>query len=162
MTIAMLLCIWLVGGNLYADYREQPVNRAIATYVRQHPTNPPNQTAIDLQVLMAKLGISIGEFGDGSKLKVVPSQSAIAEWKAIETTLINYLVLDSDLSTTEDSFQPVLAKLHRYLNHHQAEIDTIQNQLTSRELPNWDTDSRWVADSNPDAGDSWRSDKLNY
>jgi hypothetical protein len=66
--ITLILSIWLIGGNLYAEYREQPLNQAIASYVRQHPKTAPNQSAIDLQTSIAKLGFSVGKFGDGSKV----------------------------------------------------------------------------------------------
>ena len=153
LAITLLLSIWLIGGNLYADYREQPLNQAIANYVHQHPKTPPNQAAIDLQASIAKLGLSVEKFGDGSKVKIQPDNKDISEWKAIEPTLTKYLELDDELAKTEDSFAPVPAKLHEYLNKHRADIETIQSQLIERELPLWGTDSSWIEQTHPNHKD---------
>jgi hypothetical protein len=160
--IVVILSIWLIGGNLYADYREQPLNQEIANYVRQHPKTPPNQAAIDLQATMAKLGISVERFGDGSKVKVNPDKAAINEWNKIEPTIRNYLVLDSEIAKGEDSFQPVPAKLHNYLSEHQNYLDIIRNRLINNELPEWGNDSGWIERNDPNAGDAWKSSNVKY
>jgi hypothetical protein len=150
--IVIILSIWLIGGNLYADYREQPLNQAIANYVRQHPKTPPNQAAIDLQASMAKLGISLVNFSDGSKATAKPDKLATEEWKAITPILDEYV--NKQLDKTEDSILPPPAKLHAYLDSHQADIAAIQGQLLGSSLPSWGSDSAWVERSDPKAGDS--------
>jgi hypothetical protein len=158
--IVIILSIWLIGGNLYADYREQPLNRAIVNYVRQHPKTAPNQTAIDLQAAMAKLGISLVTFSDGSKATVKPDKLAIEEWKAIYPILDEYVA--NQLKTTEDSILPPPAKLHTYLDSHQADIAAIQSQLLGSSLPSWGSDSAWVERSDPKAGDSLYTERAYY
>jgi hypothetical protein len=160
--IVAILSIWLIGGNLYADYREQPLNQAIANYVRQHPKTPPNQAAIDLQAAMAKLGISVERFGDGSKVKVNPDKAAINEWNKIEPTIHNYLLLDSEIAKGEDSFQPVPAKLHNYLSEHQNYLNIIRDRLINNEFPEWGNDSGWIERTDPNAGDAWKSSNVKY
>jgi hypothetical protein len=156
--IVIILSTWLIGGNLYADYREKPLNEAIANYVHQHPKTPPNQAAIDLQAAISKLGIPLVVFGDGSKATLKPDRLATQEWKTILPILDEY-VPKQLLNKTEDSSSPLPTKLHAYLNSHQAEIDTIQNQLASDNLPSWGSDSAWVAHSNFNAGDGANTDR---
>jgi hypothetical protein len=158
--IVVILSIWLIGGNLYADYKEQPLNQAIANYVRQHPKTPPNQAAIDLQASMAKLGISLVNFSDGSKATVKPEKIATEEWKVITPILDKYVT--NRLNITEDSILPPPAKLHAYLNSHQADITAIQDRLLGSTLPNWGSDSAWVERSDLNAGDSRYVEWPNY
>jgi hypothetical protein len=160
--ISIVLSTWLIGGNLYADYKEQPLNQAIASYVRQHPKTAPNQSAIDLQASIAKLGFSVEKFGDGSKVKVTPNKTELAEWGKIDMALTSYSVLNNELSKTGDSFLPIPAKLHTYINNHQSEITAIENQLLDRDLPDWGSDSAWIDRSDPNAGDSWTEKIVNY
>jgi hypothetical protein len=162
IVIVIILSIWLIAGNLYADYKEQPLNEAISNYVCQHPKTPPNQAAIDLQDAMAKLGISAERFGDGSKVKVKPDKVAINEWNKIKPTLHNYLLLDSEIAKGEDSFQPVPVKLHNYLSEHQNYLDIIRDRLINNELPEWGNDSRWIERNDPNAGDAWESSNTKY
>jgi hypothetical protein len=146
--IVIILSIWLIGGNLYADYREKPLNEAIANYVHQHPKTPPNQAAIDLQAAMAKLGISVGGFGDGSKALVEPDKLAAQEWKTIEPILDEYVIKQIP-GKTENLLLPSSGKLPEYLKSHQAQITSIQNRLASGNLPNWGNDSGWIEGRNP-------------
>jgi hypothetical protein len=132
--IVIILSIWLIVGNLYADYREKPLNEAISNYVRQHPKTAPNQAAIDIQALMAKLGISLVNFSDGSKATAKPDKLATEEWKAITPILDEYV--NKQLDKTEDSILPPPAKLHAYLDSHQADIAAIQYRLKSKSRGN--------------------------
>ncbi|WP_157260115.1 hypothetical protein [Chamaesiphon minutus] len=87
-SILLTMSIYLIGGNMYAAEQEKPLEQAIATYVRQHPKTAPNESAIELQSLMTKLGLSVEAFGDGSEVKVKPDKVAIEEWKSVEPTFI--------------------------------------------------------------------------
>ncbi len=158
--IIIILSIWLIGGNIYADYREKPLNEAISNYVRQHPKTAPNQAAIDLQASMAKLGISLVNFSDGSKATAKPDRLATEEWKVITPILDKYVT--DRLNTTEDSILPFPAKLHAYLDSHQADITAIQDRLLGSTLPNWGSDSAWVERSDLNAGDSRYVEWPNY
>jgi hypothetical protein len=160
--ILIILSTWLIGGNLYAEYREQPLNQAIASYVRQHPKTALNQSAIDLQASIAKLGFSVGRFGDGSKVKVTPNKTAIAEREKIDVALDGYSILNNDLANTGNSFLPIPTKLHTYLSNHQSEITAIENQLLDRDLPDWGSDSAWLDRGDPNAGDSWTVEATKY
>jgi hypothetical protein len=151
-TIALTMSIYLIGGNMYAAEQEKPLEQAIATYVRQHPKTAPNQSAIELQALMTKLGLSVEVFGDGSEVKVKPDKAAIAEWKEIQDTLDKYSI--KHLNKIESSIEPLPPKLSSYLKTHQAEIEAIENHLINNPIPNWGADSGWIAKSDPKAGDS--------
>jgi hypothetical protein len=157
-TIALTMSIYLIGGNMYAAEQEKPLEQAIATYVRQHPKTAPNQSAIELQALMTKLGLSVEVFGDGSEVKVKPEKAAIAEWKEIEPIFKKYL--DNQLKTKE-SIEPIPEKLVSYIKFHQADINTIETLLMNNPVPHWGSDSAWIEKSDPKGGDSLFSKWMN-
>lgn len=131
--IALTMSIYLIGGNMYAAEQEKPLEQAIASYVRQHPKTAPNQSAIHLQALMTKLGLSIEVFGDGREVKVKPGKLESTEWKSIE---------------------PIPEKLVNYLKVHQTNINAIETQLINNPIPQWGSDSAWIEKSDPKGGDS--------
>jgi hypothetical protein len=151
-SIALTMSIYLIGGNMYAAEQEKPLEQAIASYVRQHPKTAPNQSAIDLQSLMAKLGQSVEVFGDGSEVKVKPDKKAIAEWKELQDMLAKYLL--KELKKIEGSIEPPPDKIASYLKTHQAYIEAIETHLINNPIPEWGSDSGWVEKSDPKAGDS--------
>jgi hypothetical protein len=151
-SIALTMSIYLIGGNMYAAEQEKPLEQAIAIYVRQHPKTAPNQSAIELQALMTKLGLSVEAFGDGSEVKVKPEKAAIVEWKKIENMLYAYSKKQSQ--KIEDSIEPLPTELSSYLKTHQTDIEAIENHLINNPIPNWGADSGWIAKGDPKAGDS--------
>jgi hypothetical protein len=151
MTIGLIvvtISIWLIGGNMYAAQQEKPIEQAITSYVRQNPTTPPNQSAIELQALISKLGLSVHAFGDGSAVKVQPTKAAIAEWKAIEPVLTAYK------PKTETDLQKIPDQLVRYLQQHRQDIEAIERQLAKGAVPMWGSDFRWLGQGDHRAGDS--------
>jgi hypothetical protein len=141
-----ILIIWLIVGNIYAAAQEQPLEQAIAIYAQQHPKTPPNQSAIELQSLMTKLGLSVKEFGDGSQVKVKPEPAKIAEWKEIEPKFNQYLT--EQLESIGDSIEPLPSELATYLKIHQSDIDAIETHLINQPISQWGMDSNLVAKSN--------------
>ncbi len=156
--IALITSIYLIGGNIYAAAQEKPLEQAIANYVRQHPKTAPNQSAIELQALMAKLGLSVEAFGDGTEVKVKPDRAAIAEWNEIEPVFKKYL--DEQLAT-KDSIEPVPDLLASYLKKHQPEIEAIETHLINYPISEWGSDPGWIANSDLQAGDSPYSQQMN-
>jgi hypothetical protein len=159
-SIALTMSIYLIGGNIYAAEQEKPLEQAIASYVRQHPKTAPNQSAIELQVLMTKLGLSVEVFGDGSKAKVKPSPTVLAEWKTTRSNLEKYL--DKQLAKTKDSIDPLPTELSNYLRHHQANIVAIETHLIDNPLPQWGVDLDWIQQSNLNTGNNSSSPLLRY
>lgn len=157
-SIALTISIYLIGGNMYASEQEKPLEQAIAGYVRQHPKTAPNQSAIDLQTLIAKLGLSIEGFSDGTEVKVNPDQAAIAEWKAIEPTFKKYL--NKQLETKE-LIEPFPDKLANYLKKHKTDIEAIETHLIDNPVPQWGSDVGWIERSDLKAGDSLYSKWIN-
>jgi hypothetical protein len=151
-SIALTISIYLIGGNMYAAEQEKPLEQAIASYVHQHPKTAPNRSAIELQALMTKLGLSIKAFGDGSEVKVKPEKAAIAEWKKIENMLYAYSRKQSQ--KIEDSIETLPTELSSYLKTHQIDIEAIENHLINNPIPNWGADSGWIARGDLKAGDS--------
>jgi hypothetical protein len=156
----LILSIWLIGGNIYAAAQEKPLEQAISNYAQQHPKTAPNQSAIELQSLMTKLGLSVKEFGDGSQVKVKPEPARIAEWKEIEPKFHKYLT--EQLESTEDSIEPLLSELATYLKTHKTDIDAIETHLINQPLPQWGIDSNWLANGDLAAGDSPRSKLVSF
>jgi hypothetical protein len=146
----LILSIWLIGGNIYAAAQEQPLEQAIVNYTKQHPKTAPNQSAIELQSLMTKLGLSVKEFGDGSQVK--PEPARVTEWKEIEPKFHKYLT--EQLESTEDSIKPLSSELATYLKTHQTDIDAIETHLINQPIPQWGMDSNWLANGDLTAGDS--------
>ncbi len=150
-SIVVTMSIYLIGGNMYAADREKPLQQAIATYISQYPPAAPNQSAIELQALMTKLGLSINVFGDGSKVKTIPTTAAIDEWKKIETEL--YTFVNKQLDKSEDSIDPIPDKVATYLKNHRADLDAIATHLTNNPLPEWGSNS-WISQRDPKADDN--------
>jgi hypothetical protein len=150
-SIVLTMNIYLIGGNMYAAEQEKPLEQAIASYVRQHPKTPPNQSAIELQALMTKLGLSVEAFGDGSEVKIKPEKAAIDEWKSIKPTFQKYL--DKQLETKE-LIEPFSDELANYLKKHKTDIAAIETHLINNPIPQWGSDIGWIEKSDPKAGDS--------
>ena len=141
----LLLSIWLIGGNIYAATQEKPLEQAIAIYEQQHPKTEPNQSAIKLQRLMTKLGLSVQLFGDGSHVEISSEKVKIAEWKEIEPKFHKYL--SEQLESSKDSIEPLPSELSTYLKMHQSDIDEIENHLINQSLPQWGMDSNLLLKS---------------
>ncbi len=156
--IVLTMSIYLIGGNMYAAEQEKPLEQAIASYVRQHPKTAPNQSAIELQTLMAKLGLSVEAFGDGTEVKVKLDQAAIAEWKAIKPVFKKYL--DKQLETKE-LIEPFSAELANYFKKHKTDIEAIETHLIDNSVPQWGSDIGWIEKSDVKAGDSLYSKWMN-
>jgi hypothetical protein len=156
--IAITVAIWFIGGNIYAAELEKPIEREIANYVRQHPTTPPNQSAIEFQNLITKLGWSLDVFGNGSEVKVKPSKAEIAEWKAIAPTFNQYrdkyLANSKDTQYTKKDYGKIPDRLVSYLDRHRSDIEAIQNHLATQPVPYYGSDSRWLQNGEVNAGDS--------
>jgi hypothetical protein len=160
LLVTLLISIWLIGGNLVAFELEKPMKQAITSYIRQYPNQPPNQSAIELQSLMAKLGLSEKVFGDGSKVTVKPDQGSWIRAKVLEQELDKYLTIQ--LYNIKDSYHATPAKLKEYLQEHQADIEAIENHLLTKPLPQWGTDLSWLEKDNPNGGDKASSTWTKY
>jgi hypothetical protein len=133
-SIALIVSIWLIGGNLVAAQLEQPLELAIASYLKNHTRTEANQSAIDLNILIAKLGIPADRDDDLSKAKFPPAKSIILERKEIKKISDKYF---DQLFSTEDSIKPLPIQLTKYLEEHQSDIDAITNYLISSPLLDW-------------------------
>jgi hypothetical protein len=133
-SIALIVSIWLIGGNLVAAHLEQPLEKAIASYLKNHTRTEANQSAIDLNTLIAKLGIPADRDDDLSKAKVPPAKSIILERKTIKKISDKYL---DQLYSAEDSIKPLPIQLTKYLEEHQSDINKITNYLISSPLLDW-------------------------
>ncbi|MGB3236898.1 MAG: hypothetical protein WBB29_01295, partial [Geitlerinemataceae cyanobacterium] len=55
MGLAGILAIWIVGGNWLASRKEQEIEQDLAAFSQQFPKTEPNDSALKLAELMAKL-----------------------------------------------------------------------------------------------------------
>ncbi len=51
-----LLAIWMIGGNFLASQQEKEIEQDIEEFVKRFPDTEPNDSALKLRALMAKLG----------------------------------------------------------------------------------------------------------
>jgi hypothetical protein len=142
--IGLNLIVSLIGLDLVATQTGKPLEAEIASYVQKHPKTAPNQSAIELQALMAKIGLSMEKFGDGSTIKVKPEKAAILESKEIRKILEEYL--DRQLDKSEESIEPVPQKISSYLKKHSEEI---KSHLISHPIAKWGADPSFLTSHNP-------------
>jgi hypothetical protein len=150
--IGLIISIWLIGGNLVAAQMEKPLNEAIADYKQRHPQTPPNQSAIELQALMTKLGISSDFFGDGSKTKNHPSKEDSSELSEINKPLREYL--EKKLDTTDffldlakiPTIETLPTKILSFLKKHGKDLKSIEDYLINNPLPARGIDGRYLDD----------------
>jgi hypothetical protein len=139
--IAISLSIWLIGGNLVAAQMEKPLNEAISDYKQRHPQTPPNQSAIDLQTLMAKLGVSYDFFGYRRETENNLGKQQYSEINEIKKALSEYLEKQFDRNETfvDLSEAPLIeilpAKILNYLKKYENDLVSIKNLLINNPLP---------------------------
>jgi hypothetical protein len=149
MAIVLLISTWLIGGNLLANQLGKPLTQAIINYQIRYATVAPNDSAVQLQALMTKLGLSVEYFHDGNQVKTQPTKAAVNEWKAIDKILDKYLRQNSTKFKGNQGSQEVLPKkLADFLAKHQPDLEAINNHLVKNSIPQW--------------GKSTKNDKLNY
>jgi hypothetical protein len=147
--IVLLISTWLIGGNLLADQLGKPLAQAIVNYQIRYATVAPNESAVQLQALMTKLGLSVEYFHDGNQVKTQPTKAAVNEWKAIDKILDKYLRQNSTKFKGNQGSQEVLPKkIADFLAKHQPDLEAINNHLVNSSIPQW--------------GKSTKDDKLNY
>jgi hypothetical protein len=147
-SIGLILSIWLIGGNLIAAELEKPMEQAIANYVRQHPDQSPNQSAIDLQSLITKMGMSFVETSTIDKINKLSKKDA----ESRKIVLIIDKFLERKSNQTENSvrkdtieFAELLpSELSNYLETHQSDIEAINSLLMNNLLPQLGEDSSWL------------------
>jgi hypothetical protein len=140
-----LLAIWMIGGNFLASQQEKEIEQDIEEFVKRFPDTEPNDSALKLRKLMAKLGISGGgtpEFPiDAYTLShpdfaVSPSDGQAFE--EIRGELQDYL--DAQLSKPNDTIDTIPKKLRTYLKKNVKNIEDISKHILQNGTLQWQRD----------------------
>jgi len=142
-SLSILLAIWMIGGNFLASQQEKEIKQDIDAFVERFPDTEPNDSALKLRALMAKLGIS----GDGatefpidaytlSHPDFAVSPSGRQAFDEIREELGDYL--DAQISKPNDNVDPIPDKLKKYLIENEEDIEAISQHILNNEVPRWE------------------------
>jgi hypothetical protein len=126
LSLIYLMAIWLGVVGVFAMSATKPLRYEMALYAKQHPTTPPNSTALALQPLMAELGLKIDRFADGTPANPAVKVNKLAEkdWEALGMLPIGAYVRER----TEPS-KPLPEPLVTYLQKYRSKILKIQQVI---------------------------------
>ncbi len=153
MGLAGILAIWIVGGNWLASRKEQEIEQDLAAFSQQFPKTEPNDSALKLAELMAKLGINSGVIYDPveSKSKFLgdfsPSEVDKKAFEDIQEELGDYLGVQ--IAKPNDTIDPPSEKLQRYLASKQTVLAEIRQHVLTNEVPHWGTDIDYILEGDP-------------
>ena len=140
-----LLAIWMIGGNFIASQQEKEIEQDIQEFVKRFPDTEPNDSALKLRALMAKLGISGGgtpEFPIDAYTISHPdfavSESKRQAFEEIREELGNYL--NTLISKPNDNVDPIPDQLRQYLIDNAEYIEAIRQHILNNEVPQWERD----------------------
>ena len=147
--LAGLLAVWIVGGNYIASVQEKEIEQDLAAYAQRFPKTEPNDAALKLAALIAKLGI---DAGGGNFSPVDRYMESVADFRSseddrkafeeIRRELKQYL--DAEIAKPNDTVNPPSEKLQRYLASKQTALAEIRQQVLNNEVPHWGTDISWI------------------
>jgi len=148
-----LLAVWIVGGNLLAEQQENKIREEMAEWANKFPKTEPNDSALKLRILLAKLGISSVSSTlyliDAYTLThpdFIPSETEGKAFQDIQKELWEYL--DEQLAKPNDEIDAPPEKLQQYLESQAAVIEEIINHVRDNEVPRWETDITYIMDGN--------------
>ena len=141
--LAGLLAVWIVGGNYIASVQEKEIEQDLAAYAQRFPKTEPNDAALKLAALIAKLGINAGggSFSPVDRYTLAnfsPSEDDRKAFEEIRPELKQYL--DAEIAKPNDTVNPPSEKLQRYLASKQTALAEIRQQVLNNEVPHWGTD----------------------
>ena len=144
-SVSVLLAIWMIGGNFLASQQEKEIEQDIQKFVKRFPDTEPNDSALKLRALVAKLGIS----GDGATEFPIDaytmshpdfsvSESDRTALEEIRKELGDYL--DAQISKPNDTVAPIPDQLRQYLIDNAKDIESIRKHILNNEVPVWQRD----------------------
>jgi len=144
-SVSVLLAIWMIGGNFLASQQEKEIEQDIEEFVKRFPDTEPNDSALKLRVLMAKMGIHGGgtpEFPIDAYTMSHPdfavSESNRQAFEEIREELGDYL--DDQISKPNDTVEPIPDKLRQYLIDNAEDLKAIREHILNNEVPLWQRD----------------------
>lgn len=147
-SIVGILALWMIGGNLLADYLEKDIKQEIEEYAQQFSYTEPNDSALKLQAILAKkMGISVfgsypyqGVYKIDSYTDYHPdfkrSKLASNDDENIQEKLTQYL--DAQIAKPNDEIDVPPAELQRYLASQGDGLAAIKDHLLNNEVPQWE------------------------
>ncbi|EDX73405.1 hypothetical protein MC7420_1201 [Coleofasciculus chthonoplastes PCC 7420] len=151
-SVSVLLAIWMIGGNFLASQQEKEIEQDIDEFVERFPDTEPNDSALKLRALMAKLGISGGgtpEFPIDAYTRSHPdftiSESDRQAFEEIREELGDYL--NAQISKPNDNVDPIPDKLRQYLMNNQEKLEAIRQHILNNEVPQWERDMTPIVES---------------
>ncbi|MBP0018832.1 MAG: hypothetical protein J7647_14950 [Cyanobacteria bacterium SBLK] len=141
LSCAVLLAIWVVGGNWLADRQAKEIEEAIAQLQARYPNRDTNDSALKLQALTARLGLFPVAIDTRTSAyfkaypPFTPSEEESREWKNIRSELERYL--NEQLFQNKETIEPPPESLQRYLQNNARDLEAIQNHILSHEPPQW-------------------------
>jgi hypothetical protein len=154
--LAGLLAVWIVGGNYIASQQEKEIDRDLAEFAQRFPKTEPNDSALKLAALIAKLGLKAG--GESffpvdrymeSATEFTPSEGDRKAFAEINEELWQYL--DAQITKPNDTIDPPSEKLQRYLASKQTVLAAIRQHVLNNEVPHWGTDITYIVEGDPTA-----------
>jgi hypothetical protein len=151
--LAALLSVWIVGGNYIASQQEKEIEQDLAAFAQRFPNTEPNDSALKLAALMAKLGINAGgsfysvDRYMGSSAEFTPSEGDRKAFEEIREELGQYL--DAQITKPNDTVDPPSEKLQRYLASKQTALAAIRQHVLTNEVPHWGTDITYIVEGDP-------------
>jgi hypothetical protein len=143
--LAGVLAVWIVGGNYSASRQEKEIDRDLAEFAQRFPKTEPNDSALKLAALIAKLGLKargesffpVDRYMDSSA-EFTPSEGDRKAFAEIKEELGQYL--DAQITKPNDAVDPPSEKLQRYLASKQTVLAAIRQHVLNNEAPHWGTD----------------------
>ncbi|MGC1196746.1 MAG: hypothetical protein WA882_07625 [Geitlerinemataceae cyanobacterium] len=154
MGLAGLLAVWIVGGNYIASQQEKEIERDLAAFARRFPKTEPNDSALKLAALVAKLGLNAGggTFSPVDRYRAslgdfTPSEVDRKAFEDIQEELGDYL--EAQITQPNDAIDPLSEKLQRYLASKQTALAEIRQHVLTNEVPHWGTDISGILEGDP-------------
>lgn len=155
-SVVGMLALWMIGGNLLADYLEKDIKQEIEEYAKQFPYTEPNDSALKLKAILAKeMGINV--FGVSPYQGVYKiatytshpdfdvSKSASNDDENIQEKLTEYL--EAQIAKPNDEIDAPPAELQRYLASQTDGLAAMKDHLLNNEVPQWEQMDFLLADS---------------
>lgn len=142
------IVLWLtVGGaiaeNMLDNARSEweRENGSLASFYQRHPRTEKNEAARTLEVLASSIGLNIRPRGEG---EVIAEDHPLAlEFKTASAGLNDYV--STQVEKSGGPIDPVPTNLASFIRTHRKKLISIENHLTSGQLPAWRFDGEYDA-----------------
>lgn len=135
LIIGLLGC-WLILGNLLAAQQEATMRAELKGFSKRFPKQETNSSAIQLEQLRNKLGLT-ALMGGRTSDPPSPSEADRKSYEAIRKPLSDYV--QSQITKPNDPVDALPRSVNRYLTHYASDLAAIRKHILSHEAPRWAT-----------------------